>query len=115
MNFLATTLLLLTVHAMVIAEGSTIQSSRNDSETMVTETAYYVVPSYGGKYKVMVAVIAINPFEDKFASRPSVRVTVRAADGGLITTREVSSAGIPPKGQIAFCESLYSNEAPGKS
>jgi hypothetical protein len=92
---------------------SQIQLSR-DTETTVSETAYTVVPSYGGKYKVIVAIVAINPFEDRFASRPSVRITVRATDGSVITTREVGSAGIPPKSRIAFCESLYADEAPAK-
>jgi hypothetical protein len=90
------------------------QSSRDDAETMVLETGYHVVASYGGKYIVIVAIVAANPYEDKFASRPSVRVTARAADGAVITTREVSSAGIPPKGKIAFCESLYADEMPAK-
>jgi hypothetical protein len=90
------------------------QSLRDDAETTVVETGYQVVPSYGGKYKVLVAVVAANPYEDKFASRPTVRVTARAADGAVITTREVSSAGIPPKGRIAFCETLYADEMPAK-
>jgi hypothetical protein len=87
---------------------------REDAETTIVENGYYVVPSYGGKYKVIIAVVAANPYEDKFASRPTVRVTARAADGTVITTREVSSAGIPPKGKIAFCDALYADEMPVK-
>lgn len=97
-----------------LSASAPAQTSRDGAETVVTETGYYVVPSYGGKYKVIIAVVAANPYEDKFASRPSVRVTARAADGAVITTREVSSAGIPPKGRIAFCETLYADEMPAK-
>jgi hypothetical protein len=90
------------------------QTLRDDAETTIVENGYYVVPSYGGKYKVIIAVVAANPYEDKFASRPTVRVTARTADGAVITTREVSSAGIPPKGKIAFCDTLYADEMPAK-
>jgi hypothetical protein len=96
------------------ARAVNAQSVRDDAETTVVETAYHVAPSYGGKFKVGVAVVAANPYEDKFASRPTVRVTLRAADGSVITTREVSSAGIPPKQRIAFCEELYADEMPGE-
>jgi len=113
MKFIAPLVLLFVFSFSERISFSQIQPSR-DTETTVSETAYTVVPSYGGKYKVIVAIVAINPFEDRFASRPSVRITVRAADGSVITTREVSSAGIPPKNRIAFCESLYADEAPAK-
>lgn len=87
---------------------------REDAETTIVENRYHVVPSYGGKYKVIIAVVAANPYEDKFASRLTVRVTARAVDDAVITTREVSSAGIPPKGKIAFCGALYADEMPAK-
>jgi hypothetical protein len=99
---------------VLLAFAASAQSLTNGAETTVIETAYNVVQSYGGKLKVNVAVVAENPFGDKFASRPTVRVTLRAADGSVITTREVSSAGIPPKQRIAFCESLYADEMPAK-
>lgn len=113
MKFIAPLMLLFVSFLSEPAATSQFQAAR-DTETTVTETAYTVVPSYGGKYKVIVAIAAINPFEDRFASHPSVRITLRAADGSVITTREVSSAGIPPKNRIAFCESLYADEAPAK-
>ncbi len=59
-----------------------------------------------------VAIVASNPYEDKFASYPEVRVTLRAADGSIITTQDVNSAGIPPKNKIAFCKSIYADELP---
>jgi hypothetical protein len=99
---------------VLIPAAAFTQAVHQEGETTVVETGYHVVPSYGGKYKVIVAVVAANPYEDKFASRPTVRVTARAADGTVITTREVSSAGIPPKGRIAFCDSLYADEMPAK-
>ena len=113
MKFIAPLMLLFVSFLSEPAATSQFQAAR-DTETTVTETAYTVVPSYGGKYKVIVAIAAINPFEDRFASHPSVRITLRAADGSVITTREVSSAGIPPKNRIALCESLYADEAPAK-
>lgn len=99
---------------VLIPAAAFAQSPRDEAETTVVETGYHVIPLYGGKYKILIAVVAANPYEDKFASRPTVRVTARAADGAVITTREVSSAGIPPKGRIAFCESLYADEMPAK-
>lgn len=87
---------------------------REDIDTTVVETGYYVTPSYGGKYKVIVAIVAANPYEDKFASRPNVRVTARSADGAVISTQDVDSAGIPPKGRIAFVKSFYADEMPAK-
>lgn len=83
-------------------------------DTLITETAYQVLPSYGGKYQVQVTVLASNLFEDRFASHPTVRVTARAADGSVITTRDISSAGIPPKQSIAFCGDLYADELPAR-
>lgn len=111
MNRLVQAVLLMVI-ALLCDAGA--QTPPVETETTVVETAYNVVQSYGGKLKVGVAVVAENPFEDKFASRPTVRVTLRAADGSVITTREVSSAGIPPKQRIAFCESLYADEMPAK-
>jgi hypothetical protein len=112
MKFITSLLLLVFILSEPFGIGH-LQASR-EPETTVTETAYTVVPSYGGKYKVIFAIVAINPFEDRFASHPSVRITVRATDGSVITTREVNSAGIPPKNRITFCESLYADEAPAK-
>lgn len=114
MRIVGRILLVAALVCLVSACAVNAQSVRDDAETMVVETAYHVVPSYGGKFKVGVAVVAVNPYEDKFASRPTVRVTLRAADGSVITTREVSSAGIPPKQRIAFCEELYADEMPAK-
>jgi hypothetical protein len=95
------------------SEGYT-QTNRDGIETSIVESGYSVVASNIGKLKVVVAIVVANPFEDKFASRPTVRVTLRASDGSVITTRELSSAGIPPNGRIAFCGSLYADEQPAK-
>ena len=83
-------------------------------ETTITESAYYVVPSSSGRQKVIFAVIATNPFEDKFASNPSVRVTARAADGTIIRTEDFHSGGIRPRSIIAFCDSLIVDETPAR-
>jgi hypothetical protein len=83
-------------------------------ETVITESAYHVVPAYGQKYKVMFAVVAINPFEDKFASAPTIRLTARAQGGSILGTQEFGSGGIPPKGRIAFCKEMYVDEIPGR-
>lgn len=114
MKMLLRTLITVLCAGLLFSAAALAQSLREAGGTTVVETAYHVVPAYGGKFKVIVAVVAANPYEDKFASRPTVRVTARAADGSVITTREVSSAGIPPKGRIAFCDSLYADELPVK-
>lgn len=114
MKMLLRTVMTVLCVGVFIPDAASAQSLRDDGETKVVESGYHVIPSYGSKYKVLIAVVAANPYEDKFASRPTVRVTARAADGAVITTREVSSAGIPPKGRIAFCESLYADEMPAK-
>lgn len=106
--------ILLTIVFGSLTAGTNVRSQRQDESTSILETGYHVVPSYGGKYKIISAVVAANPYDNKFASRPAVRVTARAADGSIITTREISSAGIPPKARIAFCESLYADEMPSK-
>lgn len=82
--------------------------------TTVIESAYYVAPAYRGQQKVIFAVVVSNPFEDKFASYPQVRVTARATDGSIIATQDFSSAGIPPRGTIAFCNSMLVDETPSR-
>lgn len=84
-----------------------------DENTVLTETGYQVIPSSSG-YKIRVVVVAENPAVDKFASYPNVRVTLRAADGSVLTTREIHSAGIPPKHKIAFSDDLSADERPAK-
>lgn len=99
---------------LLIFACTTTLGQRENIETTIIETGYHVAPSYGGNYKVTVAIIAANPYEDKFASRPNVRVTARSADGAVISTQDFNSAGIPPKGQIAFAKSFYADEMPAK-
>jgi len=96
--------------ALILLIGSPVVAQ----ETVITESAYHVVPAYGQRYKVMFAVVAVNPFEDKFASVPKVRVTARAQDGSILSTQEFDSGGIPPKGKIAFCKEMYVDEIPAR-
>ncbi len=86
---------------------ATCKAQERDSPTTIVETGYYIIAR-----KVVVAVVAANPFEDQFASHPGIRITLRASDGSIITTREKSSAGIPPKSKIAFCADVYFDERP---
>jgi hypothetical protein len=90
------------------------QFGRDPIATSIVETGYSVLSSNVGQLKVNVVVVAANPFEDKFCSHPTVKVTLRSADGSIITTRELSSAGIPPKGKIAFAQTIYAEENPAK-
>jgi hypothetical protein len=99
--------------SLVFASVALAQSS-TDANTAIVESAYQILPAYGQKYRVKVVIVAINPFEDKFAARPNVRVTLRGADNSIIRTQEVNSAGIPPKHKIAFTGELYADELPAK-
>jgi hypothetical protein len=101
--------ILLGIGLSILACGST-----SAQETTIIESAYSVAPSRGQGYKVNVAIVASNPYDDKFASYPEVRVTLRAANGSIITTQEINSAGIPPKSKIAFCKGIYADEMPAR-
>jgi len=87
------------------------QASFRDDPSVVTESGYFITSSSRG-YKVNVAFVISNPYENRFASRPKIQVTLRAVDNSIITSRELSGAGIPPKGSIAFCETLRTDEKP---
>lgn len=87
---------------------------RLEGDTSIAESAYQILPSRGDQYHILVTIVAANPFEDRFASHPTVQITLRGADGSVISTQRASSAGIPPKGRIAFRESLYATELPAK-
>jgi hypothetical protein len=100
--------------ALLTCAPTVANAQREETETTIVESGYYVAPAYAGKVKIIVALVVENPYQDKFASRPNVRVTARAADGSVITTQEMNSAGIPPKQRIAYCNSLYADEMPAK-
>ncbi|MGE0133436.1 MAG: hypothetical protein AB7U82_35620 [Blastocatellales bacterium] len=87
------------------------QTSFRDDPTTVNESGYFVANSTRG-YKVIVALIVSNPYENRFASRPSAQVTLRGADGSVLTSRELNGAGIPPKGVITICETITADEKP---
>ena len=85
-------------------------------ETSVVESAAYISPekTKSGKVKIVVAVVVENPHLDKFASYPTVQVTARAAGGSVIITKDVHTAGIPPKGRIAFVQTVFAEQVPAK-
>lgn len=105
--------LLAIIAALALSAPALAQVTR-DTETTVIESASYVSPTSIGKVKVSFIVIVENPYEDQFASSPSVRMTARAADSSVITTQTYSSAGIPPKSRIAFCGFTFADEMPAK-
>ncbi len=103
---------MLTVVILTLCFSSPVISQR-DATVSVVETGYSILPSFqSGKYNVVVAVVAENPYDDRFASHPAVRVTARDRQGIVLTTRDISSGGIPPKGRIAFCESITTDDLP---
>jgi hypothetical protein len=89
------------------------QSSFRDDPIAINDSGYFVSKSSAG-YKVNVSLILSNPFENRFASRPSVQVTVRGTDGAIIASKELKGAGVPPKGTIAICEIFSIDEKPAK-
>jgi hypothetical protein len=97
---------------LILCFSSPVVSQR-DATVSLAETGYSVLPSFqSGKYNIVVAIVADNPYDDRFASHPAVRVTARDRQGIVLTTRDISSAGIPPKGRIAFCESISADDLP---
>jgi hypothetical protein len=88
----------------------------SNGETTVVEAAAYISPAKTktGKVRINVAVVAENPYADRFASYPTIQVTAHAADGSVIGTKEFHTAGIPPKGRIAFAASVFTEERPAK-
>jgi hypothetical protein len=88
----------------------------SNGDTTIVESAAYISPAKTktGKVRINVAVIAENPYADKFASYPTIQVTARAADGSVIDTKEFHTAGIPPKGRIAFAAPVFTEERPTK-
>lgn len=87
-----------------------------NGEVTVVESAAYVSPAKTktGKIKINVAVVVENPYGDRFATYPTIQVTARAADGSVIATKETHTAGIPPKGRIAFVQAVFVEEKPAK-
>lgn len=62
------------------------QSSFSSEPIVITESAYHVANSALRGYKVNVALVLSNPFENRFASYPKVQVTLRAADGSILSS-----------------------------
>lgn len=104
-------ILLLILIVLNITFFANAQTSFRDEPTSIKESGYSIVKTSLG-YKVNVALIVSNPYDDRFASRPSVQVTLRASDNSILATKEISGAGIPPLGAIAICETFRSNEKP---
>lgn len=110
MKFFTLPLALLLLCTLAHAQDS------SKGETTVVESAAYVSPAKTntGKIKINVAVVVENPYGDKFAAYPTVQVTLRAADGSVIDTKEVHTAGIPPKGRSAYVGAVFAEERPAK-
>jgi hypothetical protein len=106
-------LTLLTIRLSFCSLSAYAQTDMRDEPTTIAESGYSLTNAPSG-YKVLAALVLNNPYEDRFASNPKVRVTVRAADGSIITTHELRSAGIIPKGSIAIAEAISADEMPAK-
>lgn len=92
---------------MLLLMATFVAAQERNELTVIRDSAYHI-----GTHAVTVTVIAVNPYMDQFASHPEVRITLRGSDGSVIATRSVSSAGIPPRGQIVFCGKVYFDERP---
>jgi hypothetical protein len=85
--------------------------SAADEVTTIEQSGYSILAG-ARSYQVNAVVIVSNPFENRFARYPSVQVTIKAADGSIIAAREMSGAGIPPKGKIAIGEVISADAKP---
>lgn len=108
MRILTTILTIMSVTFLTNAQTT----FRNDPTT-IKESGYSIVNASNG-YKVNVAIIASNPYDNRFASRPTVQVTLRGTDNSIIGSSEIHGAGIPPLATIALCETIRADEKPSR-